>query len=931
MNHNFLNNGRFINGLDFWESNDEGAVNHNTDTWNGNDIDLMVAKNLGEGWQRIVLPDKPRPKAGKAVYWLHFWYEVTGLIPGAHGTVRITGEESGQTDLILVNSLRTPTKEEPQDVFLNKWVAELKLVESETQIEVRVMSPSNGPIIGPGAVRFTLAEVLLLLEDLVLAGLTVDGVPQVLGEIRLCIGGTQEIRFSVLEGNAWDETEAGLVPIADTDDLLRALPAMEQEQSIDNSWQLSCKDTGADTQVIATMAIRSKYNAELYELKVICGHFWVDVIAVEPPWYYPVIDLNQCVNLIVQVVSHFTRMPLANRKVTFKLGDTVLLEVDSDADGNAFLPWIPSSAGDHKIKASVDSFYCPDEAQHVFNIYAIQSDPWKSFVLQLDKLFASIWGSQTTYLNRGASHVMTAKFAEVILDKTELTMVSLGETTPEEAGVAITPKIQPVDRGEVRWDAVCENRRNGEVTLSLKCSKLLLASPVLTVNLGHNWLSIVDPRILTKFPVEGGPDVRLSARIESNVPGVGGVPNVITYWIDNGEPETTEPTGVNGNIVASFEPGIEGDSEVSLRVANRYDGVDCLHNYNFTVFGESPWAQLAKVTLDGREQGRVGLLCFRNADAVPLKIEPVGDLLVGEYLSVKVSGDEGTDLEFHADHDLAIPRQVTVDGFIYMVRSTSPISSFFRLQVFHHSADQGSELPPYELEGRLLSGELRDEVVLEFDGRALAGGKSVPACLGALHALLVKPILGSPMVGLAMSAALQAGDDLQMKLTAKDDEPVPFTGKEWDLDARASTQKGEQGIVLTLDEAGFSYQTLSVPLDHNRIVSRAEGPEVDLEVGQSTRLYLTTHSFYTEVPVSKLPVTFENADDVKTVLTNESGEAQYVFSAATPGLFVVDAMVDSPYDAAPQVKTFNVTVIGSRTEDADPIGGSSIPTLPERE
>lgn len=930
MNHNFLLNGDFYDDLNNWETNDKGAVNKYIDLWNGNDIHVMVAKNLGEGWQTIGLPAKPRPKAGKAVYWLYFFYEVTALLPDAYGTVRITGEKSGQTDLALINSLRTPTEEQPQEVFLNKWEEELKLVESETQIEIRVMSPSNGGI-GPGAVRFTLAEVLLLLEDLVLAGSTVDGVTQIPGEICLCIGGTQEIEFVVAGDNAWDGTDAGLVPISDPDDLLRSSPMLEQEQPIDNAWQLSCKDTGVDTQVVANLAIRSKYTAKLYELKVICDHFWLDVIAVADPDYYPVIDLKQSVNLVVQVLSHFTRMPLANREVTFKLGGTVLLKQDSDADGKVSLAWLPTTPGNHEINASVVSYYRPDEALHSFAIHAIQSDPWKSFELQLDELPERSWESQTICVNRGANHMITATFADHILSETVLTNVFQGDETPEAVGIAITPQAQPVVGDKVSWGAVCENRRNGEVSLSLKCSKLLEPSPGLTVTLGHHWLSIVDPKVSTKFPVAGGPAVRLSARIESRVPGVGGVRDVITYWKDNDKPETTEPTGANGNIVASFEPGAEGISTVSLKVANLYDGSDCSHEYKFAVLGESPWAQLATVTLDGREQGRVGLIFFRNVGAVPLKIEPVGGLLVEEFISIEVSAEDGAELELDSDFDLATPRQMTEDGLTYMVSVTSSSSCFFRLQVVHHSADPDSGLPPYDLEGRLLSAVLSEEGGLEFDDRVLAVEEPIAACLGARHTLRVTPHLQSPVVGLAMSAKLQDGDDLRMKLTATNNQPVPINGKEWDLDARSSTQKGEQGIVLTLDEAGFSYPSITVPLDHNRIVAQAEDPGVDLEVGQATRLYLKANSFYTEEPVSKLLVTFENAGEVKTALTNESGEASYVYTAKAPGAFTVTATADSLYDATPQVNTFNVTVIGPGNVNVNTTDELAGPTLSEKE
>ncbi|MFW9078175.1 hypothetical protein ACOI9X_02680 [Pseudomonas sp. P2757] len=932
MNFNFVINGAFIEKLKDWLRNDRGAVNHYSETWHGNPIDLLAARNEGEAWQVLSLLDKPVPFVGKAEYWLRFWYEVKGLDAGKYGIVQISGAKSGVTRLELHNSRRKSRKQKrtsdgPEAVELTEYEHKLVIAEGEEKIELRVMSPANSDS-SNGNVRFTFAEVLLELENLVLKGLTVDGITQVRNRVPLCIGGNHMLAFDVEDTNAWTGTEAALVVTHDPDDVLRAAPAMEFYQPINKIWQLYCADTRADEHFTARLAIRSKYTAELYPLRLVCGHFRLYLHVVEESKYFPVIDLSQSAHLTMEVRSHFTLMPLANREVTFRLDDTVLLKQDSDALGRVTFSYTPTTVGDKHIIASVSSFYRPDLAEYTFIVQPIQSDPWTTAKVKLDVLRELGWGSGTIYLNRGATHDLELLLADNILDTTDVTMLSESVVTPGEVGVVFTPDInrtQQVVGNSASWRLACENRRNGEFTVSLKCVKLLEPSPRLTVDLDHNWKEIVEPKVLTRFPVEGGTEVRFSALIQSRVPGVGGLPNTLTHWSDNGAAEVPELAGPAGNIINAFKPGAAGPAWTSVKIANPYDGVDCLHRYEYTVFDESAWAVLAELTLDGRKQGSVGLLCFRNTDAVELKIEPRGELLIGEVISVELSGETGDDLQFVMDPEGATPRQMTADGLTYMVSSTSPISGMFRVQVNHHSLDPDFKLDPDEQVGRLLSTVLAEEATPTFDDRVLLAGDSIWACLGGLHRLRIVPLPNSPMVGLTMTGQLQVGDDLQMKLTAENQLPVPSSGKVWDLDARASTQKGNQGIGLSLEDSFFSYPLYGVPLDHNRIVSHVEEPNLDLQVNESVRLYLNATSYYSNLPVAGVPVTFVNAGDVKTSRTNEAGDAQYAFKALAPGEFQVLATALSPYDATPPVKTFTLKVIGT-SQNVTP----SIPTVPKK-
>ncbi|WP_426206286.1 hypothetical protein [Pseudomonas sp. TWP3-1] len=932
MNFNFVSNGAFIEQLKDWLSNDLGAVNHYLETWHGDPINLLAAKNQGEAWQVLLLPDKPVPCVGKAEYRLRFWYEVKGLDAGKYGTVQISGDKSGVTPLTLHNSRRKSRKQKrtsdgPEAVELTEYDHKLVIVEGEEKIELRVISPSN-EFSSSGAVRFTLAEVLLELENLVLEGLTVDGITQVRNRALVCIGGNHTVAFNVEAKNAWAGTEAALVVTDDPDNVLRASPAMEHYQPINHTWQLSCADTRADVHFTTKLAIRSKYTAELYPLRLVCGHFRLYLHVVEESEYFPVIDLNQSGQLTVEVRSHFTQMALANREVVFKLDDTVLLTQNSDALGRVTFSYTPTTVGDKHIIASVSSFYRPDLAVYTFIVQPIQRDPWTTAKVKLDLLGELDWDSGTIYLNRGATHDLELLLADNILDTTDVTMQSESVVTPGEVGVFFTPDInhtQQVVGNSASWRLACENRRNGEFTVSLKCVKLLEPSPRLTVDLDHNWKEIVEPKVLTRFPVEGGTDVRFSALIQSRVPGVGGLPNALTHWSDNGAAEVPELAGPAGNIIKAFEPGAAGPAWASVKIANPYDKVDCLHRFDYTVYDESVWALLAELTLGGRKQGSVGLLCFRNTDAVELKIMPLGELLIGEVISVELSSESGADLQFVMEPEGATPREMTAEGLTYMVSSTSSISAMFQVRVNHHWLDPDFKLDPDEQVGRLLSKVLAEEATLTFDDRVLLAGDSIWACLGGRHGLRIVPLPDSPMVGLRMTAQLQVGDDLQMKLTADNQLPVPGSGKDWDLDARASTQEGNQGIELTLEDKFFSYPVYGVPLDDNRTVSHVEQPHLDLQVNESVRLYLNATSYYSNLPVVGVPVTFVNAGDVKTSSTNEAGDAQYAFKALAPGEFQVLATALSPYDATPPVKTFTLKVIGT-SQNVTP----SIPTVSKK-
>jgi len=933
-NHNFILNGDFKNNLNDWTINDESKVTRQEGLWQGQTIGFMNAVNMGEGDQTITLASLPSPEPGRAEYKLVFWYEA---VRGAVGTLRIKPSMTGEEDLTLVPSREAEPEQalNPDELLLDLNLAEythsLTLNSAETSVKFTVISPDNGEPGMPGAVRIAFVRVELLLEPLQLDSVLIDDEPQSLDEpLHLCFGANHEVALKVASGNTWNGTPAGLLVNGgefDPERILSTSPRWGQEHPISNPWTITCAGIVEDKQVQHTLDVRSYYTADLFPLRTVCGHFQLDVIALQEAAYYPVIDLNQSVELRVRVESHYTKTPLANRLVIWTLkgptlaDDIVLDRQPSDENGEAGFTWTPDVEGDWEIEASVDSHYKKEDARHTFTVRALKEDPWLSASFGLDDpLNKWIWGAKTAYPNRGGNHEVTVAFPEGhALAETELALHWISEEgdTPEGLGIEFDPERepgQPVQENGAVWRMTCENRRDSVFQFSVSCSKLLEASPSQTLSLAHNWLVINDPRQSVRFPVVCGPALVLSLKIHSQVPGVGGVSGVTTFW-KIGEEETEWRTGEEGKVEFSFEPVTKDDFVVTARVVSPYDATEPAHEFRFTVVDEDVWAEMALVTLNGREEGRVGFICFRNAQAVELSIMPVGDALVGENLWVKFVSEEGSGVEFEVDPSAEIPREMTSAGLTYQVSSTSQTSARFQLHVFHH------ELPAYVLQGRLLSTILQEEGTLKFDDKELAFGDTVYTCIEGQHTLKFTPGSDSPLTLLDIGAWLASGDSLGLILMPDNPRPIPSSGVEWTLDAKASTESGEQGVLFGLPQAEFNYQELGVSLDHNRIeITEVRGPTFDVFVGETAYLEIKTQSHYTQRPVPGVEVTFKEGATSTLEPTQDNGWARFAYTATKEGPVVVIATVPSPYDGpddGPSFK-FEFTVLVAASMESPP-------------
>ncbi|WP_174823948.1 hypothetical protein [Pseudomonas sp. DTU12.3] len=925
---NFIVNGDFRNGLDGWKIDDERKVTRQEGLWQGQTIGFMNTTNMGEGSQSISLATLPRPTPGRAEYKLLFSYEA---VQGAVGTLRINPGLGEEVDLRLVPS-RLKTAEPPVgpdglllDLYLVEYSHMLALGAAEQTVIFTVISPDNGGPGRPGAVRFTLAHVELLLEPLRLDSVSIDGAAQPPDvRLHLCFGAVHELTLQLADDSVWLATQAGLLvndEEQDPENILNAGPVWGREHPVADPWRINCAGITQDIQIERTLGVRSQYTAETCELPTVCGHFQLDVVALQEAKWYPVIDLAQQVDLRIRVQSHYTETPLANREVTWTLkgtngeDDVVLASQPSDPNGESLLSWAPGLSGDWLIEASVDSYYKQENARHVFAVKVLKEDPWLSARFALDGPSRDgVWGSETAHPCRGASHAVSLAFAaEHLLAETELALHWAGEDTPDGLGMSFMPLLDdgnPLQEPGQVWTMECGNLRDSFFTFTASCSKLQLPSPPQALALAHNWLELGEVKLPTRFPSVGGAVLPVQIQVLSRVPDVGPVSGVDVLWLLDGTPDQTLSTGDDGWSQYAFNPQEEGSFTVTARIDSRYDSEVLEYRFEITVLPENPLAQLTAVTLAGEGAGTVGLLCARNAEPVELLVKPVGETLIGESFYLKLVGEDGSAVDFHIEPDPGIRRPLPKEGLPWQFSSQSTTSSRFLLYLCH------DEITPYELPGRLFSSILEDEGTFSFDERPLDGASTAYPCLGGEHRLQFMPNAESVLTGLDVTVRWKDDGErsLDARLVPDYARELPSSGLEWTLDAVNSTESAALALAVTLPQAHFAYPAMTMLLAHNRNeIAEVRGPTFDLFIGESTFLEVKSRSYYTRRSVPGTEVSFVYQGTATPVPTGDNGWARFAFTATQPGTITVVATVPSPYDgpdAAPSF-TFEFTVLAA--------------------
>ena len=929
-NQSFIENGEFPENLDGWEISNSQLVTRQSGMWENQLVGFMGAVNQGSASQTISLAPLPRPTIGRAEYKLIFHYEAT---QGAECTLRVAPGMGGEVELKLVPSRLSQPVVDGEGVLLDLYLVEypyaLALDCEETSVTFTFITPPNAsPGMGRG-LRVAFVRVELMLEPLRLAHVTIDGETQSPDQpLHLCFGATHNVALTPVADSLWVGTQAGLLVeggTADPQNILSAAPPWGQERSLIEPWSIYCAWVVEDREIRHRLAVRSQYTALDYPLAAISGHFQLDVIALQSAIYYPVIDLGQNVELQVRVESHYTQTRMADRQVTWTLkganpaDDRELCKTSTDGNGEATLVYTPELEGKWQIVASVDSHYKKEDACHAFEVTALQQDPWLGAAFGLDAPdVESPWGADIAYPCRGASHEISVKFAPGhALAETDLALLWLGEDTAAGLGIVVHPALEswsPIAGQGMTWSMACENRRDSSIILSISCSKLLLPAPLQTLKLAHNWLAVGEVRQPSRFPSVGGAVLPLEVQILSRVPGVGSVSNIDVEWSLNGAPGRILPSGDDGRSEYPFEPVQEGDFTVSARAASPYRGPEVKHEFAIKVLAEDPWSSLVTVTLDGRGEGPTGLLCFRDAEAVELRIMPLDDILLNEDIYLDLLSETG-DLAFDFDPPLAEKRQMTAEGLVWSVRSSATTSARFQLHVCH------DELDTYTLQGRLLAKTLAEEGTFTLDDQAQPDGATWYPCLGGQHTLRFTPKPGSLLTGLEVAASWvnppSVSPHVKLEPEAGAARELGSAGLSWTLDCRDSTESAALGLALSLTQASFVYPALDLALGHNRMIineSDVRGPTYDPVLGEQVVMEIHPRSYYTGLSVDRFAVDFQEGEVSTPVPSAGNGWARFTYAAVKPGDIKIIATVPSPYDGtgnSPTVEfSFTVLAVG---------------------
>lgn len=918
--YNFIRNGDFQNDLeDGWTLNDPAKVTKQTDLWDGVPTAHMRLVNKGEAEQTITLRDLPRPTTGRAVYRVSFWYQAT---QGAVCWVVLKPGKGGQQCYDLIPTLdpeEGEDPEEPLDLRLELMERDIQLEADETEVTVCFGSPANDQ---PGmlrGLRVTQIKVELRLEDLRLKQVWLDGAPQDLRRpLRLCLGAAADqaatLRFEPADDSVWKGTDIGLLvdgAIPAPGAPVSVLP--DGEHLIESPWQISCADLPDEEGVRHELLIESAFTANPYVLETLSGHFRLDVVAVKEAAYYPVIDLKQTVELVARVQSHYTAQPLAGRMVRWYRGEVELSNGETDESGEARFDYEPDVMGKQQIVAKVDSFYKPEDALHVFEVWALQSDPWLDVQVRLDALALGSW-DKVLYPNRGGSHEiwLTLPEGSPLLD-TDLILFSISTPdTPESLQVTFDPLLSqphPQSATLMRWAMVCGNWKNGQFSLQLESSRLKERSNLKPMSLAHNWVEKGWVKEATRFPSLDSPvPLPLALQVKSKISNVLEAKEVDVLWTLEPDKESLQ-TGVDGVSEYEFIPIVEGSFKVTAKVDNRYDDTSFTHDFNVTVIGEEPWLKMAILTMNDKEPGSIGIYAFLE-DEGTLKLMPSGDGLLDQEIYLGWP-DTNPDLGLVTDPPMEQRRKLTSTGLSWKVKFNSTESARFDLQVCCDMLD------PWTVPGRALSRSIDVEGSLALDQVMFESQKGAYPCIGAQHDLWFWPKVNSPLSGLKVALRFRDApeDKLNILFSPELDLAVRLdaSGIKWQLGCLYTQRIEPFSLELFFPELDLIYSSIHMSLGVHRFRIAAERqPPMDtvLTDSEQSQMGLQVVSYYNGHPVRDVQVKFElpGRSDV-TEPTGQGGWAMCRYVPPTADDFVVKASLQNRYSGETLSTEFSVKAL----------------------
>ncbi|PMZ12265.1 hypothetical protein C1Y08_29985, partial [Pseudomonas sp. FW306-02-F02-AA] len=234
--------------------------------------------------------------------------------------------------------------------------------------------------------------------------------------VYLCHGGVHDFSITAEKDSPWTNHGVSLNGESGKPLTLTAEPKIGTDQPFEESgarWKINCPAKGADTPVETfQLWVQTEYTSPAYKIPVSLGHHRVVIEVVLSPIRLSVV--GQEVKAIIQVESYYTQEALGDVKVKWRVGNTVVDEVVTTANGQSSFTFTPETVGEHTITAEVESlYYGPDvPVEQSFDFEVLENSPWEQATLSMNGTPVDL-SKQDLVIFRGQENDLTLEFAQL--------------------------------------------------------------------------------------------------------------------------------------------------------------------------------------------------------------------------------------------------------------------------------------------------------------------------------------------------------------------------------------------------------------------------------------------------------------------------------------------------------------------------------------
>lgn len=490
-NQNLVVNGDFSHAIDHWNKHPSNTreVSLAEEFYQGQMTRFLRVGNGASVSQVIAVPMAARTDVW---YGLSFLCEVRYSGTGRVLIEMVDHPENNQDIPLLLGQARNEEEDrarllsgQPLEFLPIEYEVRLTLpLQSNDRIRVRVFSPTGGT--GDVMTCITRIHLALHLPRMELQTLKLDEeLLPAAGVLPLCLGASASSRHRLecvpMPGHPWLGTQAALTLENNPRGAILAQPDWGVDHPLEAPWSLDCPLLDDPGPRLLTMQLVNQYTAEPYPIEVSLGHHRLVFRDVLEAAYYPVMEHGQTALLGVQVASFYTGQTLDALTVNWTVaGQGVRGASLTDEDGWAYFKYVPTTAGDFAIEATVASlYYASGIVSTTLAVRVLATDPWKTLLSVVEGI-EKRWEDTNGYPNRGSGYPLQVRLpADHLLSGSEMQLRWSGDSA-EQLGVVVSPALEspvPVNGRDLTWTLTSEDRLDGRFELSLVCSKLLLPSP----------------------------------------------------------------------------------------------------------------------------------------------------------------------------------------------------------------------------------------------------------------------------------------------------------------------------------------------------------------------------------------------------------------------------------------------------------------------